>query len=1008
MSAVLRGFTHVERRNSDNSGRLAGVPASERTDLMQRSLVPTWLVAVTFVCSTFAHAQGVQTGTVTGLVNSADGLPLPGVTVTAASTALQGERSTVTDTNGVYYVRALPAGTYIISYDIPSFQPSTRTGVVVNVGGVTELDATLSVAAVTETVTVAGQAPSLAGSVATGQTYSKREVDAFPIGRRPVDIAELAPGVTSNTFAAGQLIIGGAFGFDNIFMMNGVDVNENLFGSANDLFIEDAILETSVLEHGISAAYGRFSGGVVNVVTKSGGNSFSGSFRENLSNPAWITETPRQKQNAIVNPSRVNKNYEGTFGGPIVRDRVWFFSAARYEHSDTANTFTQTGGSWLRTVTNKRAELKLTGTVAPSHTLQGTYINNSTEQANTSGLPLTTLVDASTLYTRQLPNHLFALNYNGVMASNALASFQYSHKKDGRRNNGGRSTDIRNSPFVTAGATPGVPGFLFYHAPFFDATDPEDRNNQQLTGSLSYLLSSDRLGSHDLKGGAEYFVNTGIGGNSQSPTGYVFNTDYVVLNGSPVVDANGRPIPRFTPGVSLVWNTLATRGAQIDIKTTSLYFEDRWTATRRLTVTLGSRFEAVRSDATGDITTVDTTSFVPRLGAAYDIQGDGSTTLQATYGHYSGRYNQVQFSANTSVSNPSEVDYVYSGPAGEGSDFAPGFDIANYRQAVSANFPTANVAMRDGIQSPIVREFTLGVARRLGQNGHARSTYVWRTTSHFIDDFIDRSTGVTDISVVGTVANRVYDNTDVPSRDYQALIFQSDYRPWSALMVGGHYTLQLRNHGNFVGESAARPIPDSVFGNYPEIFEPALDRLLPEGRLDNYQQHKLRVYGIYTSPFGRFGSLDVAPVWRVNSGTVYSHTATLPLTAVQLARNPGYPAININPAVRQTIFFGERGENSFKGYGVVDLAATYTVPVWRALAPWLKLEIYNALNNQKQIAWDRTVSVDQNSARDANGIPTGFIRGPRYGTATSDTQFPQPYLGQIGSRAVRLAFGIRF
>ena len=118
--------------------------------------------------------------------------------------------------------------------------------------------------------------------------------------------------------------------------------------------------------------------------------------------------------------------------------------------------------------------------------------------------------------------------------------------------------------------------------------------------------------------------------------------------------------------------------------------------------------------------------------------------------------------------------------------------------------------------------------------------------------------------------------------------------------------------------------------------------------------------------------------------------------------------MNINPAVRQTIFFGERGENSFKGYGVVDFAATYAVPVWRAVAPWLKVEIYNALNNQKQIAWDRTVSVDQNSARDANGIPTGYIQGPRYGTATSDNQFPQPYLGQNGGRAFRMAFGVRF
>ena len=78
------------------------------------------------------------------------------------------------------------------------------------------------------------------------------------------------------------------------------------------------------------------------------------------------------------------------------------------------------------------------------------------------------------------------------------------------------------------------------------------------------------------------------------------------------------------------------------------------------------------------------------------------------------------------------------------------------------------------------------------------------------------------------------------------------------------------------------------------------------------------------------------------------------------------------------------------------------------MAPWLKVEVYNALNNQKQIMWDRTVGVDPNSPRDANGIPTGFVEGPRYGQATNDNQFPQPYLGQNGGRAFRAAFGVRF
>ena len=224
----------------------------------------------------------------------------------------------------------------------------------------------------------------------------------------------------------------------------------------------------------------------------------------------------------------------------------------------------------------------------------------------------------------------------------------------------------------------------------------------------------------------------------------------------------------------------------------------------------------MRGDATGDITIVDTTSIVPRLGAAFDVRGDGATVVQATYGHYSGKYNQVQFSANTNVGRPSEVDYMYSGPAGQGSDFAPGFDINNYSQVVWANFPTANVDVAAGIRSPNVREFTVALGQQLGRSGHIKATYAWRTTSNFVDDFVDLSTGVTNVPLVGSVANRVFSNTDEPTREYQALIFQTSYRAHDAVTVGGDYTLQFRNHGNFIEETANQPGIPPVSGNFPE------------------------------------------------------------------------------------------------------------------------------------------------------------------------------------------------
>jgi hypothetical protein len=955
-----------------------------------------------------AAAQGVQTGTISGIVQSVDKLSLPGVTVTATSPNLQGERIAVSDENGVYYLRGLAPGSYSVTFEISGFQAAARDGIAVGVGSIATVDAIMSLASFTETVTVTAEAPAAVATARTSQAFTKAEIDALPVGRRPYDITELSPGVTTGAFNANQVTIAGSFGFDNVFMINGVDVNDNVQGTANNLFIEDAIQETAVLTHGISAEYGRFSGGVVNVVTRSGGNVFSGSFREGLSNPSWVTQTPLERAGNIAHADVLSKTHEGTFGGPLLRDRLWFFSAGRMETFNTANTFAQNGGGYTRTDRNRRGELKVTGTVAPGQTVQVSVIENATEEANRSAVGAASLLDASTLTTRQLPNRLFAASYNATLQQRYFATMQYSQKQQGFRNNGGTSTAIADSPFRTQGAVAGVPGNLFYNAPYLDSTDPENRDNRQITGSVSTLMATPNFGSHEMKAGAEYFVSTGVGGNSQSSTGYVFSTDYLAQAGAVVRDAAGTPIPVFTPGVSQVWSFQATRGAKVNIKTTSAYLQDRWVLSRRLTVDLGTRFEMVSADATGDITTVDTSSIVPRLGATYDVQGNGRTVLFGTYGHYAGKYSQVQFAVNTNVGRPSEVDYVYSGPAGSGSDFAPGFDMANYTRVVFANFPTANVRVADGIKSPLTREFTVGIGRELGRRANAKATYAWRTTDGFVEDFLDLTTGRTDVPLVGTLTNRVYDNTDAMYRDYQALLFQSGYRVRDNISVNGHYTLQLRNHGTFVGEAANQPGIPSIYGNYPEIYAPALDRLMPEGRLDNYQQHKLRVYGNYGQSLGRFGSLDVTPLWRVNSGAVYSLTTSVAVPAQMLARNPGYLSSDVSAATRPTVFFGERGAYGYKGYGVMDLATTYNIAVWKSLKPWFKVEVYNLLDNQKQIAWDRTVSADATSSVDANGLRTGYTPGPRFGQATAGTHFPTPYPGQNGGRAFRIAFGARF
>jgi hypothetical protein len=108
------------------------------------------------------------------------------------------------------------------------------------------------------------------------------------------------------------------------------------------------------------------------------------------------------------------------------------------------------------------------------------------------------------------------------------------------------------------------------------------------------------------------------------------------------------------------------------------------------------------------------------------------------------------------------------------------------------------------------------------------------------------------------------------------------------------------------------------------------------------------------------------------------------------------------------MFYGERGSESFEGYGLVDLAATYEIPIWRTVRPWLKFELYNVFDNNKLIAWNTTVTPDPNSPLDANGLPTGFIRPSNFGTPRNNADYPRPIPGIDGGRTFQMAMGLRF
>lgn len=963
------------------------------------------IFALLLACSATSFAQGVQTGTIRGTVKDQQGLALPGATITATSPALQGERTVVTDTDGTFLFRAVPPGSYSLKVEMSGMSPAQKTADV-PLGGVAQLDVTLSISQVQESVTVAGVTPTILTTPVVGANLKHDDVETLASRRDLEGIASLAPAVTESTAPnVQQLNINGAFAYDNLFMINGIDVNDNLFGSPQNVFIEDAIQETQVLTSGISAEYGRFSGGVINAITKSGGNKFTGSVRLNLSNPTWSAITPFEQDHNTTRTSVLNKIYEATAGGPILPDKVWFFTAGRFAKQTTSNSFPATGIKYDTLSDNKRGEVKLTSTPFANQTFQGNFTTNPTTETVPAigGYE----IDPATLVTRDTPNNVFGANWRGVLGGKIFAEAAYSQRHFSFLNAGGSSTTLADSPIFTLTQNGGS---WEYNAPYFDATDPEDRNNRQLTANLSYSLT--KAGRHDVKGGWEWYRSARTGGNSQSATSYVFVSDFVEdAAGNPVFDANDRIIPTFVPGDTQVQHWIATRGAELNTDNNSFFLQDHWVATRTLSFDLGVRFEKVKSNSTGGIVGVDTSTVVPRLAAAFDPKGDGRTVFHATYGWYSGRYNDTQVGSNSAVGNPALTIGIYDGPAGQGRDFAAGFDPANY-QTVFGSFPTANVSMAPGLSSPVTKEFTVSAGTQLGTRGSTQVTYVMRHVDNFIEDFVDIANGTTHVVQngvdFGTFTNIQFRNSNAPKRDYQAMVFQADYRPMPNWQIAGNYTLQLENDGTFAGEAQNQPGISSAYGDFPVAGLPTIyTRGLPDGHLYDFQRSKLRAWTIYTMNLRSAGRLSLSGLLRADSGLTYSLVASsVPLSDIQtnLLDAAGYP----DAPSSQNVFFGDRGSQFFPGVALFDTSINYDIPVYKTARPWLKLDVYNLLNDLKVIRYNTTVNPDPNSTVDAMGLPTGYIKGSLFGQATSTAAYPVPFQGQRGGRTFRVAFGFRF
>ncbi|MGE5198646.1 MAG: carboxypeptidase regulatory-like domain-containing protein [Rhodospirillaceae bacterium] len=903
----------------------------------------SWILALVFMTVASAvFAQGNPTGTITGKVMDPDNLMLPGVTVTAESPVLQGARTAVTSANGDYIIPFLPAGDYTVTFELSGFGTLKQT-ISLKMADTLPVNVKLTVAAVSETVTVTGSISDTAMTPTVATTVKASTIENIPWGRTLDAATVLAPAAIGNG-PGGNIMISGALSYDNLNLVNGVNVNENLRQQARPLYVEDAVQETKVSTGNISAEYGRFQGGVVNMITKSGGNNFSGSFRTTFTNDGWKALTPYPGDSNI---DQVVPAYEMTFGGPIFKDKLWFFTSGRYQNNKTNNTMAYTGYNYTYATDDTRLEGKATYAPNARNNFKLSYFKRNVDYTNNS---FGVVMDTNSLYNNKNRESLLAAGYQWVVTSNLFIDTQYSARRYDNKGTGESYTDlIKGTPIWDRSR-----GTRFsaatYCAVCSNAVDK--KNNDDFYVKANYFLSTKSTGSHNFVAGFDYFDEMRMNNQNSVASGY-----RVQVRQSAIVGYDVYPI--VVPGAStssatyIDWRPVFEDTVGNHLTTYSTFLNDVWRMNGQVTVNLGLRFDQNSTKDQGGKKVGNDGAFSPRLGVTYDVKGQGKWIGNLGFGHYVGMFNTQIADAASAAGRESNYSYWYQGPPinTTGPPYKTSYETlqlvwdwffanggTDRPVRTSPTVPGVNTSVASGIRSSNSDEFTVGLARKLAAKGAVRVDYVYRKYHDFYGNYVNMGTGtVTDPRTGLTFNMTVVDNTNDVKRDYNGVSLQFDYRLRRDLTLAGNYMLSW-SKGSVEGEDSTNGATRASANEYPEYRQAAWN--YPLGYTNGDQRHKMRIWGTWELPVTRaLGTFDLGVTQRFDSGGPYDHNFSI--DSRPYVTNPGY----LVPPSSVTYYATNRGAFHFDGFWRTDLSLSWNYKIYRKAQIFFRGVVGNVFNN---------------------------------------------------------------
>ena len=596
----------------------------------------------------FAPAAAYAQGSIVGLVKDVSGAVLPGVTVEASSPALiEKVRSVVTDGTGQYRIETLRPGTYTVTFTLPGFSTVRREGIELTGSFVATVNADLRVGSIAETITVSGETPVVDVQSTTRQRVMDREIlDQIPSGRTQYNLGVLIPGVvlgggqdvggSGGQTAFPDLQIHGSKASDSVETMGGMSISVLNTGSHQPVRLNPAGTQEVVLDTASGDAEYAVGGVRINRVPREGSNTFNGTFFGGFANSGMQGSnlTQQLRDQGVQTPDSINTNWEANvgFGGPIKRDKFWFYFAARELRSSMyaaglyVNKNVNNPNAWTyepdlsRRATNERTQkdgqIRLTWQPTPRNKIGATW-----QEAVLCWCPqsarLTSALEAES--QRAYPKRrITQLEWTSPVTNRLL--FEVA---------GGIIWGVSND-FPLSILSKGTIGVveqsngMAYRAPMdFSRGRPE--RVESFRGVASYIT-----GAHAFK--------VGLTHRSGSQREYRFDLSPLTF--------------RLNNGVP---NQLTQRAYPVDFEShvdheMGVFAQDRWTV-RGLTLTAGVRYDYFANSfpeqhvgpaqlaPTRDITFPNTkgTSYkdiTPRLGVAYDLFGDGKTAIKVSLNKY--------------------------------------------------------------------------------------------------------------------------------------------------------------------------------------------------------------------------------------------------------------------------------------------------------------------------------------------------------------------------------------